>query len=62
MTLFLEVSAEARVREQVVGVHDDASEVLFDVAFAGGSDLHGRCVHSNHFCGHSARTFTVDTP
>lgn len=51
--LFLEASAESRVREQVVGVHDDASEVLFDVAFAGGSDLHGRCVHS---------TVSVGTP
>ena len=37
------LSCGVGVWSQVVGVHDDASEVLFDQPFAGGSDLHGRC-------------------
>ncbi|KAK9818370.1 hypothetical protein WJX72_011521 [[Myrmecia] bisecta] len=36
------------LRGTVVGVHEDACEVLFDADFLGGNDLHGRC---NGSCG-----------
>eukprot|EP00884_Botryococcus_braunii_P018818 jgi/Botrbrau1/561/Bobra.0010s0030.1 len=32
------------LRGTIVGIHDDACEVLFDVEFPGGTDLHGRCL------------------
>ena len=30
-------------------MHDDASEVLFDQPFSGGSDLHGRCASGTQY-------------
>ena len=36
------------VRGTIVGVHDDACEVLFDAEFNGGSDLYGRLACPPH--------------